>query len=121
MHILVVDRNSEMSEETRHFAHRRLLFALSRFENRIERVTLTVTDDNGPRGGVDKVVQVVVKLPKLADVIVNWREEILAASIAHAAERAGRAVSRALERHRAGHRDGRYSSQSAIPPFPSDN
>ena len=41
---------------------RRLRFALTRFSGRIGRVNVFLTDQNGPRGGIDKTCRIVVRL-----------------------------------------------------------
>ena len=98
MKIAIVDRNSCLTEETRSLAERRMLFALSRFGSKIDRVTLVVEDANGPKGGVDKNCNVSVKLKRLPDIHVASRGTDVAESISLAAVRVGRAVRRVIER-----------------------
>jgi ribosome-associated translation inhibitor RaiA len=99
MRISILDRQRTLSRQTREFAKRRLLFALSRFDSKIDHVSLAVTDVTGPRGRVDKLCQVTVKM-RLADIRVSSEAAELEGSIARAADRARRAVSRAVERDR---------------------
>jgi putative sigma-54 modulation protein len=94
----ITDRSGLLTTELRQLAERRLLFALSRFGNRIIRVNVVVCDENGPRGGVDKACRITITLRRAADVIVRHRDVDMAACISRVAERAGRAVSRAIER-----------------------
>ena len=98
MRISILDRQKGLSQETREFARRRLLFALSRFDSKIDRVSITITDINGPRGGIDKSCLVAVEMRKLANLRVSCEDTDLETSIARAADRARRAVSRAVER-----------------------
>src|SRR4051812_12636710 len=51
-------------------AERRLQFALGRFAGRIRRVDARLADVNGPRGGVDQVWQVIVRLTRRAPAVV---------------------------------------------------
>ena len=98
MQISITDRQDNLTSEARELAERRLLFALSRFDSKIERVSMVVADANGPRGGVDKSCRVRVKLRRLEDVSVSSEHAHVEASITLAADRAGRAVARAIER-----------------------
>jgi len=91
------------SEDLKEHVSRHLYFALSRYSGRIDWVHVALRDENGPRGGLDKTCRVAVHLPRLQPVLVtesasNWFE-----ASARAAERAGRAVARALDRTRDHH------------------
>ena len=68
MKLLILDRNGLLSDEGQEYARRRIHFALSRFATKIDRVTAVFSDDNGPRGGIDKVCRITVKLRRLADI-----------------------------------------------------
>lgn len=80
---------------------RRLCFALSRFADRIGRVTVRVADINGPRGGVDKQCRIVVKLRPGGEVVIEDTASDLETAIDRGADRVQRAVVRALARTRA--------------------
>lgn len=84
----------------RESVRRHLHFSLSRFAPRIDRVSVTLRDVNGPRGGLDKACRVVVHLPGLEPVIIEAAGTDFLQAAAEAAERAGRSVARSLERHR---------------------
>ncbi len=79
---------------------RRLHFALSRFTECIERVTVRCADINGPRGGVDKQCRVVVKLRRGGDVVIEDTATDVDTAIDRGADRVQRAVARALARMR---------------------
>ncbi len=83
----------------REFVARRLRFALSRFQYQIEEVTVRLSDENGPKGGTDKVCRVVAKVSSRR-LFVKDADPDLHAAVSHAAERLERAVSRELERNR---------------------
>lgn len=99
MKLSIIDRNCEMSDETREFAERRFLFALSRFDSKIARVSIVVTDTNGPRGGIDKVCQVVIKTRRLGEIYVTGEDSQIEACVARTADRAARSVARAIGRN----------------------
>jgi len=93
--------NYDLGEDLAEFIERRLRFALGRFPGRIDRVTVRLSDVNGPRGGVDKRCRVTVLLTPRGVVRVEGSGDDPFALAARAAKRAGRTVRRALgRRHR---------------------
>ena len=93
-----VRASSAWPHEAVTLAHRRLAFALARFSGRVRALKVRLTDLNGPRGGLDKHCLVAVHLQWPRRVIVI--EDVDAdggVAITRAAERAGRAVSRAIQ------------------------
>lgn len=99
MHFDVRSEGFELTGALQHHAQRRLDFALARFRPHLGWVYMRLTDDNGPRGGVDKRCQVRVRLPGLPRVVINELADDLYAAIDRAADRAGRTVARRLARH----------------------
>lgn len=98
MQISTVDRGAVLTPELVAFAERRLLFALSRFDTRIDRTILKITDVNGPKGGIDKECQIQITMHRGSDIIITDKDADAYACIARAAERAGRTVARQLDR-----------------------
>ena len=98
MRLVIRPRKLDLHESLRESLEMRLRFALSRFSPRIRDVAVTLEDTNGPRGGVDKRCRVVVRLAPRGTVAIDETEADFETAIAHAAERAGRAVGRELER-----------------------
>ena len=98
MSLSVVDRNGALTDELRELLNRRVSYALSRFDSRIRHKTAIFEDINGPRGGVDKLCRITVKLHRAGDVVVRAEDADISKCITRAAERIGRAVSRTIER-----------------------
>jgi putative sigma-54 modulation protein len=90
--------NFALTDALRHHIERRLAFALSARDEHIHRVTVRLTDINGPKGGRDMCCHIQVALKGLPDVVVKDTEADLHAAIDRAAERASRTVIRQLER-----------------------
>jgi len=86
----------------REYIDRRLHFALGRFGPAIDHVIVRVGDINGPRGGVDKRCQIVVKLRASGSnpIAIDDSDEELHVAVARASNRAERTVARAIERKR---------------------
>jgi ribosome hibernation promoting factor len=99
MKILIRSR-IQVSAADRASVERRLQFSLGRFWQRVERAVVHLEDVNGPRGGEDKVCRIEVRLRPTGSVLVEESGSVVLAAVAGAAERVGRAVSRALERRR---------------------
>jgi putative sigma-54 modulation protein len=82
------------------YVARRLRFALGRFDHELRRVTVRLGDINGPRGGVDKSCRVQLHAAGRSIAIEDCDPDLYVA-IDRAAERARRAVDRAVSRLRA--------------------
>ena len=76
---------------------KRLDFLLGRGFNRLRRVDVTLSDLNGPRGGVDKRCLVKVSIDGLRPVVVEDIQSDLYMAIDRAASRASRTVLRRME------------------------
>jgi ribosome-associated translation inhibitor RaiA len=90
----------ELDEETRGLIRRKLGMKLGKFVGSIERVTVRLADENGPRGGIDQVCNVKVVLSGLPSVVVERRDVALHAAIDDALRATERAVRRSVGRRR---------------------
>ncbi len=79
-------------------AQSRSFSMLSKFGDHIKSIDLTVEDVNGPRGGIDKLCRVMIKLRRKADVVITSQDQKLSRAIAAAIERGSRSVARQIER-----------------------
>ncbi len=100
MRLYIRTKNVRLSEEWHDYLHARLAFALARFDHRILDITASLTDLNGPKGGVDKQCRLVVRLRPRGKVTIEQSASDFVAAIALAANRASYAVRRALTRRR---------------------
>lgn len=83
---------------------RRLSFGLSRFGPQISKVIVYLADNNGPKGGIDKSCQIIVRLRRAREVIAkavdsDWRFAIDRAA-ATIAQNLRRELKRVRERGR---------------------
>ena len=91
----------EASHALRGYAERRLLFALSRFAPRILWVRVRLADSNGPRRrGIDKRCRIEVRGDRSWTIVLEETGSDSYVAIDRAADRAGRAVARAIDRAR---------------------
>jgi len=100
MELQVQARQFHLSDELREHVERRINFALGHFDHRVSRVAVSLSDVNGPKGGVDKQCQILVHLRRGNAVKIQDVDADFGSVIDRAADRAGRAVARRLERRR---------------------
>ena len=72
--------------------------AFSRTRHAVESMVVTMSDINGPRGGEDKRVNVVVRSPGLPTIIVNATQRSLYTAVDAAVSKAGRKLMQAIAR-----------------------
>ena len=94
-----------LTDALRTQTERRLRFAFGGLGSRVGRVGVRLTDENGPRGGVDKRCALRITVPGQQPIVIEQQESNLYVAIDCAAERAGRAVSRQMGRHNAQRRN----------------
>ncbi|KAB2901383.1 MAG: HPF/RaiA family ribosome-associated protein [Kofleriaceae bacterium] len=93
-------RNLEASPELQRQVVRRIHFALARLAHAVQRVTVTLGDVNGPRGGIDKACQVRVEGPRLGVIVIQAAAADPVAALDEAVGRAARTTARTLHRRR---------------------
>lgn len=114
MKIHVRSRLVVVGADARAHIERRLESSLDRLADRVQRVTVTLLDVNGPRGGEDKLCRIEVRLRPTGTLFIEDAGADLRTVVDRAADRAGEAVSRALERGRSARR-GAARAAAAIP------
>jgi len=107
MQIDIQARKFSLTNALRSHAERRLRFALTCYEEHIQRVVMRLSDINGPRGGEDKRCHLQVVLAGLPDVVIEDIEADLYVAIDRATDRAGRTVARKIDRQQTLLRQGR--------------
>ena len=114
MKIHVRSRLVVVGDDARAHIERRLQSSLDRLADRVRRVTVTLLDVNGPRGGEDKLCRIEVRLHPTGTLFVEDAGADLRTVVDRVADRAGEAVSRALKRGRSARR-GAAPAATAIP------
>ena len=100
MNIEIQARRVPLSRALRNYTERRIRFALARFDERITRVSLWLSDVNGPKGGNVKNCQLQIVMTGKPDVVIEETRENLYVAINRAIDRAGQTVVRKLDRQR---------------------
>ena len=104
----------DLDDDEQAYVRRKLGMKLGKFATSIERISVRVTDMNGPRGGVDQVCNVKVVLSGLPSVVIQRRHVALQAAIDDALRATERAVRRSVGRRRMKPLRGRNSTTGAI-------
>lgn len=118
MKVSVTSSIDKLSTNARDSVQSLLRYTLARFTPKITQVSVLVADENGPRGGVDKLCRVNVVMPGLGIVTTTARHEKLMAAVSEAARRAKRIVVTKMKRpqslrlRRRSNADQRYSVDS---------
>lgn len=89
-----------LTEALRTHTEQRIAIALGWASQHMCKLAVSLSDINGPRGGVDKRCRIHVQLGAGRKVIIEDTEDDLYAAINRAAERADRAVLRQIQRNR---------------------
>jgi len=93
--------NFQLTCDLRELIKRRLEFSMGRRDEYIQNITVHLSDIRGLRGGIVKRCHISVTLPHLKDVVIEDTEADIFVAIGRAIERAGRTVSRRIERRHA--------------------
>ena len=88
----------ELDNVERAYIRRKLRMKLGTFATSIERISVRMTDMNGPRGGIDQVCNVKVVLSGLPSVVIERRHAALHAAIDVALHATEQAVRRRVRR-----------------------
>ena len=93
----ILAKKLPLSDDMKDRIERRVYFALGRFSDRIKSVDLTLGDENGTRGGIDKRCRILVRSRGAKDVIIEGRGDDIRSLVDRTADRVSRAVARAFD------------------------
>ena len=91
-------RNFSLTSAIDTHTRQKLEHMLNNFGDRILKITVHLSDDNGPKGGIDKHCHIHVDLKKLPTVVIEESQENLYTAIDNAIHRADRAVRKTIEK-----------------------
>ena len=93
-------RNMHSSREITGYVDYRLSFAFSRLKHKIETLTVTLSDINGPKSGIDKQCRIVVKPMGLKQIVITERRDDIRQAIDRSIARASQTLSRRMKRRK---------------------
>jgi ribosome-associated translation inhibitor RaiA len=98
MQILIHTNGLKMTDALDQYIHSRIGFALSRFNGLIRKIVVSVVDENGPKGGVDKSCTVRIRTDQRSELIVKDTEADVYVAIGRALARSKQALTRHVKR-----------------------
>ena len=90
----------EMEQQDRDTIARKLGMKLGKFASAIERITVRISDANGPKGGRDRICQIKVVLSGLPSIVVEERASAFHSASERAMKATALAVRRSVQRRR---------------------
>lgn len=100
MRLDIQSRGFDLTDGLRQHAEQRLRAALGWASSDVHKVTVRMSDINGPRGGQGNLCHIQVALRGTPNVVIEDTESDLYLAIDRAVDRAGRSVARRMERSR---------------------
>ena len=94
----IVAKGVKLSRRLREYVIHRLSLTFDRKHYSIQAMKVRISDQNGPKGGIDKHCQLHLTLPGLPTVVVTEKGDDIAAMVDQAAHRAAQAIDRLLSR-----------------------
>ncbi|MCA9257584.1 MAG: hypothetical protein KDA61_00230 [Planctomycetales bacterium] len=94
----LVAKGRRLSNATREKLERRVHFELSRFSDRIQRIEVMLTDENGPRGGIDAGCRVTLFAKPFGEIVTRALAADLMEAASLALGRASKTLARRLDR-----------------------
>ena len=91
-------RNFSLTDSINTHIREKLEHMIHNFGDRLLKITVHLSDDNGPKGGIDKHCHIHVDMKKLPTVVIKDSEENLYTAIDKACHRAERAVRKSIEK-----------------------
>lgn len=101
----ITAKGLDLTPSMKQYIARRLGFALGARAQQIQRVKVSLTDVNGPKGGVDKSCKIVIQVAGMNDIVVTESKENWQSAIDRSAAKASQSLARRLGRQnfRRGH------------------
>lgn len=109
MQIDIRGQNIELTDLERDHITRRMEFAVGHVKNLLRKLTVRVSDQNGPKGGDDKRCKVVADLLPSGSVVVEDDAPELLMAVDRAADRLGHSVEREVGRQQSFNRQSTRS------------
>ena len=104
MFIDIQAQHFSLSPSTKEKIRSKLESTFRRFDNHVNSVIFRVSDNNGPKGGIDTSCCLTVKLDKTKDIVITGNYENVFQCLERSCERAKKNISKQLDKY---HHSGR--------------
>jgi ribosome-associated translation inhibitor RaiA len=113
MELSIRTRDVELTDNLREQIERRLEFALDAFRDHIQDVFVYLMDLNGPKGGVDKLAQITIRVSRIGELAVRETGTTTSAALNRAARRLKYRLAEALRADETLSRESIRTAQAA--------
>ena len=91
-------RGIDFTDELRHAVENIVVFATDRYNMQLDKVSVYLSDLNGPKGGVDKLCQITAKLRRGNPVLILEKGSEILTMVNRAAHRLGHRIGQNVQR-----------------------
>jgi ribosomal subunit interface protein len=113
MKLSIRTRDVELTDALREHIERRLEFAFDTFRDHVHEALVYLMDLNGPKGGVDKLAQITVRVSRVGELAVRETGTTMHAALNRAARRLKYRLSEALRAEETLSRESIRTAQAA--------
>ena len=100
MQIQIHTHQFDLTDSIKHYIEQRVAFALGWSPEGLLKIYCRLADINGPRGGIDKYCQVILRFKGKKDLVIEDVQTDLYLAIDRALDRASRSLARQIARQR---------------------
>ena len=93
-------RKISRTKEITDYINNRISSAFDRAEDNIESTLLTVSDINGPKGGIDKECTIIIKAAGIKRIVISEQQSKLLVAIDRCIARANQSLMKQLQRRK---------------------
>lgn len=98
MQVFINSNNFEMTEALSLHIKNRIEFTLSRFGGLVKKIVVSVSDENGPKGGVDKSCVIRIQTDTFSELVVKDKKSDVYAAVGRAIARAKHSLTKQVNR-----------------------
>jgi len=98
MQVFINSNNFEMTEALSRHIKERIEFTLSRFGSLVKKIVVSITDENGPKGGVDKSCIIRIQTDTFSELVVKDTKSDVYTAIGRAIARSKHSLSKQVNR-----------------------
>lgn len=91
-------RKINRSKEITNYINKRISSAFKRAQDAIESTSLTISDINGPKGGIDKECTIIIKAAGMKSIVISEQQSKLHTAIDRCVSRANQTLMKQLQK-----------------------
>lgn len=100
MQVLITTNGVEITQSLNNYIKDRIESSLSRFTGLIRKVVVSLSDENGPKGGIDTACTIRIKTDAASELIIKNKKKNAYIAVAHALSSSKQAIARHVKRNK---------------------